>query len=208
MTIELENKLSFLGITGDSHTLVDDIQPLSDEKDGTAVEPSRSTSSQSTNISCDIIRKIVSDFSETGKSVQRPDSIQDYNLWELIKSWCKFPKMEKCTMVVPEPSTTANLAIDNAAGGNNRLNPSTYTPLVPKTAILRVTTRCSQILRPSTVWGGQLYPLKTRILAAAAFVNSKLSYKNGNPVENSTQGDTSNNSHHGGDSLYFSITKL
>ena len=70
-------------------------------------------------------------------------------------------------------STTGVIAISTAAGGNNRLKPSTYTPLVPKTAILRVTTRCSQILRPSTVWGGQLYPLKTRILVAAGFVETK-----------------------------------
>jgi len=91
-------------------------------------------------------------------------------------------------------STTGVIAISTAAGGNNRLKPSTYTPLVPKTAILRVTTRCSQILRPSTVWGGQLYPLKTRILVAAGFVETKESYKNQPDFQKSEKLDKSKRS--------------
>jgi hypothetical protein len=63
MTIELQNQqLSLIGITGDSHTLADDIRPFSDEKAGTATEPSRSTSPH------DIIAKI----SENGKMHDEP----------------------------------------------------------------------------------------------------------------------------------------
>ena len=46
MTIELIEKQLPNGITGDSHTLAYDIRPLSDEKAGTATEPSRPTSLQ------------------------------------------------------------------------------------------------------------------------------------------------------------------
>ena len=209
MEIDLKRKQStFFGITGDSHTLADDIQPLSDEKAGTAVEPSRSTSSQSTNISCDIItnivckisekgkitqerpdsiqnsKQIIGEISENGKIANRPDSIQDYNLWELIKSWCKFPKMEKCTMVVPEPSTTANLATDNIAGGNNQPDPSLYILGTVKTAIFEIATAYNQKLGGSLGDSSQLHTVFFHILVAAAFVNSKLSYKNGNRFAN------------------------
>ena len=59
----------------------------------------------------------------------------------------------------PITSMTIVIATSNAAGGNNRLKPSTYTPLVPKTAIFEAMTRCSQILGTSTVQGGQLFPI-------------------------------------------------
>ena len=134
MTIELENKLSFLGITG-GHTPV-----------------------------VDIFRKMAPGYPTPGPA--------------------EFSQ-------TPITSTSANLAISTAAGGNKWRGLSLYTPLVPKTAILRVTTRCSQILRPSTVWGGQLYPLKTRILAAAAFVTSAVNDKKDNLSTTLTKSNTS-----------------
>jgi hypothetical protein len=94
MTIDLKRKQSTLGITG-GHTPAVDIHSHPSEKAGTATEPSRSTSPQSTIIAKisengknGVTRpdSIVATISETGKSSQRPDSIQDYNLLKNGKS--------------------------------------------------------------------------------------------------------------------------
>lgn len=113
------------------------------------------------------------------------------NLWELIKSWEKFPKTGKFPNV-QKTSTTVLLATDNAADGIVPQGRSIYTNQIVKRLILRVTTRCSQILGGLLGGAGQLHTLKTGILTAAAFVISKLSYKKQQLTETFREGDRNN----------------
>jgi hypothetical protein len=57
-----------------------------------------------------------------------------------------------------KPSTSANLASSNAAGGNNRLKPSLYTLPAVKIGNFETTTAYNQKLGALALWVGRLFP--------------------------------------------------
>jgi hypothetical protein len=83
-------------------------------------------------------------------------------------------------------SGSVAVATDGNAIGINRPQPSLYESHAVKRLSLRVMVRCSQFLGGLLDAGGQLYPLKTRILAAAGFVTFKVNDKN-NPLSEKRQ---------------------
>ena len=164
MEIDLKRKQStFFGITGDSHTLADDIQPLSDEKAGEVASP-RSTSQLimyhdiflniPAGCRCNPRLPAVSLPLAAGVSPASAD---------LGSKFSGMPSKLTGTVKPNKSARTANLASSNAAGGNNRLKPSLYTLPIVKTGISETMTAYNQYLRGLTLWGGQVIPCQRGI---------------------------------------------
>jgi isopenicillin N synthase-like dioxygenase len=81
---------------------------------------------------------------------------------EICANWLPRPKGQP-----PKPSATANLTTDNNNVGRKQQKRSLYTPNVVESAISEIATAYNRFLGALTLFGGQLYNLKTRTLAAA-----------------------------------------
>jgi hypothetical protein len=159
------------------------------------------------------VGNIIRQISETVKMAERPDSIQDYNLWELIKSLAKFPKLEKPPNIL-KPSTMASLTDDSATDGIISPRVSIYTDRLLKKTILRVMAHYNRFLRPLPLLPDLNYLLKTRVLTTdkenlpcRQFVTSKVNHKKQPVVETLPQLGKGNLIQNDRVVLYFSITK-